>query len=59
MTTHHCPWCRCLPDDYNEMGIVNKNAEFYPLVELIDSLTGEFGRLRAGLPAKLRVVETA
>lgn len=33
---HQCPHCRCVHDLCDDMGTVNKTAEFYPLVELID-----------------------
>jgi hypothetical protein len=36
---HACPHCLCdhQADDLYAITYVNKNAEFYPLVELIDS----------------------
>jgi hypothetical protein len=36
---HHCPHCICVHDTIDDMGYVNKAAEFYPLVQLIDSAT--------------------
>jgi hypothetical protein len=38
MTTHRCPWCRCLPPG-TPLCVGNPAAEFYPLVLEIDRLT--------------------
>jgi hypothetical protein len=36
---HPCPHCRCLPDPvFHGMGHINRDAPFYPLVELVDQL---------------------
>jgi hypothetical protein len=32
---HACPHCICLYEDYDGMGMVNKDAPFYPLITLI------------------------
>jgi hypothetical protein len=50
---HPCPHCKCLPiegDPYfmDDMGQINYDAPFYPLVSLIDDLTGQYGILGAG-----------
>jgi hypothetical protein len=39
MTEHDCPHCRCLPYGVGELGYVNRDAPYYPLVELCDQAT--------------------
>jgi hypothetical protein len=40
VTAHRCPHCICRPDPFADVcGAVNRDAEFFPLVVLIDSLS--------------------
>jgi hypothetical protein len=41
---HGCPHCRCCWTERDDMGPVNKNAPFYPLVVLVDSLYAGYRR---------------
>jgi hypothetical protein len=47
-TTHRCPHCRCLPDGIDDIGAVNTDAPFYPLIEMICELYGDYERIGAG-----------
>lgn len=38
---HACPHCRCTWNTRDDMGEINTNAPGYPLVMLIDSLSGQ------------------
>jgi hypothetical protein len=42
MTVHHCPHCRCLPEAADaDMGYVNRDAPFYPLVVELERASRE------------------
>jgi hypothetical protein len=59
MTPHACPHCRCHPhDDGYRMAPVNKTAEFYPLVELIDQLEHVDPRMNDGRRGPMRAWRT-
>jgi hypothetical protein len=49
-----CPHCQCRWADDVPRLTVNRLAPFFPLVELVESLRGEYGRMGAGRHNALR-----